>query len=159
RLILAVLMVGASHWFACERKAAKEHSDEHPAQVEPVGTTGVHRVTLTERAIHRIGLKTAEVRQQLMTRTRLVAGEVVPSKKPSLADRVKVWIRARLSEADLREIARGAPAHVFAAGRDDDDDDEKGLLAESVDDYDEEDGDADDDKDEDREKEGVSVLA
>ncbi len=155
RLIVATLIVGASPWFGCEKQSAKDHA-EHPAQVEPVGSTGLHRVTLTERAIQRIGLKTAEVGHKLMTRTRLVAGEVVSLKKPSLADRFKVWIRARLSEGDLREIARGAPVHVFAPGGDDD---EEGLLAESVDDYDEEDGDSDEDKDEDRQKEGAAVLS
>lgn len=59
--IMAVMIIFALFSFlACENNH-KKHEVEHPSEVEHVEGTDLSMVTLTERAIERIGLQTEQV--------------------------------------------------------------------------------------------------
>ncbi len=66
-LWMAVLAISGSLMFAACQKKATEHAQEHPATVEVIEGSDLKRVTLTARAMERIDLKTAEVREQRMS--------------------------------------------------------------------------------------------
>jgi hypothetical protein len=146
RWLIAVAAMAAVQFSACERSGTEPV--EHPSKVERIEGTELSRVILTERAIQRIGLKTDLVRQQEVTSTRTVWGEVVPLPVARTADGNKEWVRVRLFRDELLKIARDLPARVLLVDRDDDD----GLTARSVDydDNDEEDGEDDEDSGEDK---------
>jgi hypothetical protein len=141
RWLIAVAAMAAVQFSACERSGTE--AIEHPSNVERIEGTELSRVILTERAIQRIGLKTDLVREQEVTSTRTIWGEVVPLPVARAADRSKEWVRVRLFRDELLKIARGLPARVLPVDRDDDD----GLIARSVDYEDEDEDDADDDED------------
>ena len=73
-----LLLIGALQLSACNQTSIGEAEDE-PAAVEPVGGSGLSRVTLTERAAMRLGIKTAAIQDALVGRTRVAPGEVVTS--------------------------------------------------------------------------------
>ena len=68
RLMVAVLVIAGLQLSACQQRSAKPQT-EHPANVERVDGTELSRVTLTEKAIQRIDLKTDEVREERVTRS------------------------------------------------------------------------------------------
>jgi len=140
RLMVAVLVLVGLQLSACQQRPGKDKS-EPPAHVERIEGTELSRLTLTDRAIERIGLKTDQVREMKVTRKRMVGGEVVVLPASDVADRSRVWVRVRLSGGDLRRVARGQPARVLPRDRDDDDDD--GLTAQADDDVEDEDEDED----------------
>lgn len=47
-----------------------------PAKIEAIGDTGLHRITLTEQAAHRIGVATASVKEDFVYQNRRIAGEI-----------------------------------------------------------------------------------
>jgi hypothetical protein len=75
-LILGVLLVAGLQLSACKytQAAAKGHA-EHPAEVKRIDGTELSRVTLTERAAQRLGLKTDQVREEKVTRKNQTLGE------------------------------------------------------------------------------------
>ena len=105
---------------------------EHPATVERIEGTELSRVTFTEKAIERIGLKTDQVREVNVSRKRMVWGEVVALPAGEVADRSRVGVRVRLSRGELEKVAWGKPARVLLLNRDDDDDEGAGLPARPV---------------------------
>lgn len=69
RLIAAAcVLVGAMQLAACQQHHAT-HVADHPATVEAIKELGVNRVTMTEKAIARIDLKTDTVREQPVSRS------------------------------------------------------------------------------------------
>jgi hypothetical protein len=143
RLMVAVLVLAGLQLSACQQRPGKDKT-EPPAHVERIEGTELSRLTLTDKAIQRIGLKTDQVREVKMTRKRMVGGEVVVLPAAEVADRSRVWVRVRLSGGDLRRVARGQPARVLPRDRDDDDD---GLTAQADDDVEDEDEDDDEEND------------
>jgi hypothetical protein len=71
RLMVAVLVIAGLQLSACQQRS-DEHQTEAPAHVERIEGTALSRVTLTEKAIQRIGLKTDQVREEKGTRKRKV---------------------------------------------------------------------------------------
>src|SRR5262249_21598167 len=120
---------------------------EHPAKVERIEGSDLHRVILTEKAISRIGLKTAVVREEEVTPTRTVWGEVVPLPAAAPAEKPKGWVRVRLLADELLTLARGLPARVLDG---DDDDDDGAVTAQAIK---EEDDDGEEDSDHERDDE------
>src|SRR5690242_9345796 len=96
---------------ACTQKA-EILSELKPAKVERVQGTELSRLTLTPKAVERLDIKTAAVREERVgARKRLVAGEVIV--KPAAAnDSSKLWVRVPLSPGDIRAVAAGQPAQV-----------------------------------------------
>jgi hypothetical protein len=153
-LIVAVLVIAGLQLSACQRQAGKEKA-EPAAKVERIAGTELSRVTLSERAIQRLGLQTDQVREAKLTRKRTVGGEVIVLPAAQAADRGRVLVRVRLAEGDLRNVVRGQPARVLLRDRDDDD----GLAAEAADDVEDEDEGEDKGKDKDEEREkGKSAV-
>ena len=68
RWLAAGLMIVGLSTAACHQ-VARSHADESPAKVERVQGSELGRVTLTERAIQRIGLETDQVREQRGSRS------------------------------------------------------------------------------------------
>ena len=63
RWIVAVLVAVGLQLMACQSHHAGHHA-EHPAEVEKVPGTDVSKVTLTEMAMKRIAVETAQVSEQ-----------------------------------------------------------------------------------------------
>ncbi len=61
RWLVAVLSIACLHLFACSQQSEKPVKTE-PAHVKPIAGSELSLVTLTEKAIQRIGVKTVEVR-------------------------------------------------------------------------------------------------
>jgi hypothetical protein len=78
RWIIAVLVVAGLQLSACQRDAANPHSNAEPARVEHVGGAELSRVTLTQKAMERLGLETALVRQELLRSSAARNRMVVP---------------------------------------------------------------------------------
>ncbi|HEV8717450.1 MAG TPA: hypothetical protein VGX03_32095 [Candidatus Binatia bacterium] len=68
RWLIAGLMIAGLPLTGCQRTAST-HKVESPAVVEHVQGSKLNRVTLTERAIERIALKTDQVREQRVLRS------------------------------------------------------------------------------------------
>jgi hypothetical protein len=78
-LTVTVLVIAGLQLAACQQVSGKVEA-EHPAQVKRVEGTEFSSVTLTEKAMQRLGLKTDEVREEKVTRKQQPPGErkVVP---------------------------------------------------------------------------------
>jgi hypothetical protein len=62
RIISAMIILTLFSFCACENNHNNKHK-EHPSEVEDIEGTELSEVTLTEKAIERIGLQTVEVTQ------------------------------------------------------------------------------------------------
>lgn len=62
-------LLGVSMQFAACQHVAESHKAEHPVEVEKIKGSDVNRITMTERALERIDLKTDKVREQQMSRS------------------------------------------------------------------------------------------
>ena len=71
RWIVAGLIVGLVPLSACTGNDAPAAHKEHPAHVEHIDGSDLGTVTLTSRAMERIGLETSEVREEQTLSTRL----------------------------------------------------------------------------------------
>jgi hypothetical protein len=63
RMMLAALIIGGLQLVACQRQQDTHHV-EHPVEITKIDGSNLSRVTLTERAIQRLDLKTDQVREQ-----------------------------------------------------------------------------------------------
>src|SRR2546422_1044770 len=107
-----VLILASLQAAACTQKSDMP-IESKPAKVERVQGTDLSRVTLSPKAAERLDIKTAPVRnEQLGSRKRLVAGEVMAKPAAAADDGSKVWVRVPLSPLDLRTVAAGQPALV-----------------------------------------------
>lgn len=88
RLMVTVLLIAGLPLSGCQRESGKQKA-EPPAQIERIEGTTLSRVTLTEKAIERLGLKTDRVREEKVARNRMVGGEVValPAASETIASR------------------------------------------------------------------------
>jgi len=95
-----------------------------PAKVEKIEGTDLKRVTLTEKAAERLDLQTVAVREEQVTRTRTVGGEVVAVLEADAAGSSAIWVRVLFNESDLNQVDRGQPVLIRLL---DDEDDEEGA--------------------------------
>jgi len=63
RLTVAALFIAGLQLTACQRHSSTHHV-EHPAEVKKIEGTDLSSVTLTERAMQRLDVKTDQVREQ-----------------------------------------------------------------------------------------------
>ena len=111
RVWAVIVILAGLQTAACTQKA-DILSELKPAKVERVQGSDLSRLTLTPKAVERLDIKTAAVRDERVgPRKRLVAGEVVV-KPAAVNDSSKLWVRVPLSPADLRSVADGQPALV-----------------------------------------------
>jgi biotin carboxyl carrier protein len=76
--LFPLLLMGALPLAACGQGAVVE-AEAAPVVVEPVGDSGVNRVTLADRAATRLGIQTGAIEDALVGRMRVAPGEVVTS--------------------------------------------------------------------------------
>lgn len=81
---------------------------EKPAKLDPVGNTGLKKVTLTPKANERIGLQMAPIREEQVTRMRTIGGSIVSASGSPDA----LWVRLQLNENEIKQIDRAQPAEV-----------------------------------------------
>ena len=162
RWLIAVLILGGLQLSACQRESAKP-TKTAPAHVERIQGTELSRLTLTEKAVERLGIETAPIRVVQVERKRMVGGKVVASLpksttvpapgpgtvaaagRPSAPEPSRLFVRVSLPQGDKKTVARGQPARVLPLARDYRG---PGLTAQPVaEDDDDEDDDGDDDKD------------
>ena len=113
RLWAVVAILAGLQTAACTQKA-EILSEIKPAKVERVQGTELSRLTLTPKAVERLDIKTAAVREeQIRARKRQAAGEVIHRPAAAAAnDGSKVWVRVAMSPADLRSVAGSQPAQI-----------------------------------------------
>jgi len=112
RLWVLVAILAGLQTTACTQKV-ELMSEIKPAKVERVQGTELSRLTLTPKAVQRLDIKTAAVREERIgARKRLVAGEVIARPAAAANDGSKVWVRVPMSAADLRVVAAGQPAQI-----------------------------------------------
>jgi hypothetical protein len=112
RLWAAVAILAGLQTAACTQKA-EILSEIKPAKVERVQGTELSRLTLTPKAVERLDIKTAAVREeQIGARKRQAAGEVIHRPAAAANDGSKVWVRVAMSPADLRSVAGSQPAQI-----------------------------------------------
>jgi hypothetical protein len=63
RLMVAALVIAGLQLIACQRHQGAHHV-EHPAEVKKIEGSDLSTVTLTERAMQRLDVKTDQVREQ-----------------------------------------------------------------------------------------------
>lgn len=110
RALVALLIAAAMLLGGCGQAPAPAASKNEPAHVEPIGDTKISQVVLTEAAAKRLDIQTTPVREESLTRKRIVGGEILASlaaaasaAKPSTATSApsKVWVRVPLAAGDV----------------------------------------------------------
>jgi hypothetical protein len=108
---------------ACQKHQVAKHEAEHPVEVKKIEGSDVNRVTMTERAIERLDLKTDRVREQRVARStspkRVVPhsaliydpkGETWVYTSPEPRTFVKHKVEVDYVEGDLAVLNDGPPA-------------------------------------------------
>ncbi len=109
--LIAALMIVGLLFSACG-PAPTPPAKSQAAHVESIEGSDLKRVMLTEDAAKRLDIQTVSVRDELVTRTRTVGGEVVASSQAGSADANVVWVRVSLNESDLNKVDKGHPALI-----------------------------------------------
>ena len=68
RWLAASMLAVSLQLTACQQRSSDAHQADHPVEVEAIKGLNGNRVTMTERAIERIALKTDKVREQQVSR-------------------------------------------------------------------------------------------
>lgn len=84
-----------------------------PARIEGIEGSDFKRVVLTEQAAARTDIHTVPVREERVSPSRIVWGEVVGLPKSEGHDPGAVHVGVRLTESDLMKLDRGQPAIVW----------------------------------------------
>ena len=127
RWMFVVLVIAALQLSACTPKPTAGEKIA-PAHVEPIEGSDLKRVVLTEKAAQRLNIQTVPVREEQVTRTRTVGGEVVAVLEGNSAGSSGIWVRVLLNVSDLNQVDRGQPVLIrLLDDEDDDKDDEEGA--------------------------------
>lgn len=102
RFIVFTLFILVILIFACTRESAS-HEAEHPVELIPVEGSDIVRVKLTEKAIERIDLKTAEVTSEMVSRYE-TPRTVVPYSSIIYTPDGKTWIYKTSGERTFERI-------------------------------------------------------
>ena len=141
-LIALTLMLVPAVAFAAGGGSTPKHA---PAKIEKIAGSKLSSVTLTERAAQRVGIKTALVHEDTVTRTWLVGGLVLSPASPAIvaqvggirADSTAAWerqdgidsakiiaglgggalVRVPVSPSELHSVAADKPARILPPTR------------------------------------------
>jgi hypothetical protein len=117
----------------CAEAPAEEAGESEPAYVEAVEGTELNRVTLTEHAAQRLGIETAQVIEEMVSRALTVNGRVEEAQASADGASI-IRVRVPLNTSDMAKVAPGQPARILTFDdEDDDDEDGEGLEAEAID--------------------------
>ena len=128
-MVVAALVIGGLQLSACQqRPASATGGDKHPAVVEKINGTGTARVTLSEQAIKRIDLKTGEVREEMISRSKSkqkvvpysaliydVKGSTWVYTSPQPRTFVRQKVEVDYIEGDVAVLKDGPPAGTVVA--------------------------------------------
>jgi len=90
RLMFAGLIIAGLQLTACQKSHSTHHA-EHPAEVAKIEGSELSRVTLTEKAIQRLDLKTDQVREAMVKRS-TSPRNVVPYSSLIYDQKGQTWI-------------------------------------------------------------------
>jgi hypothetical protein len=127
--MIGVLIIAALPLSACAQVSADAAGRSQPALVELIEGTDLNRLTLTERASERLAIETALVREEQLTRTQMVGGQVEAPPEGSPPGLSDVWVRVPLSGSVQNEVDRSQPALIVSLAEDDN---TSGLTAQPV---------------------------
>jgi hypothetical protein len=111
RWLMVGLLLAALQLAACTQGQGTV-SHAQPAEVTAIEGTDLHRLTLIETAVKRLGIQTAPVREEQLTRTRTVGGEVVAVPKTATTP-AQLLVQVTLTEGDLKQVDRQQVALVL----------------------------------------------
>jgi len=145
--ILAILVTASLVLSACA-PSSQPSATVKPAVIEPDAGTGFNRVLLTPKAAERLGIQTASVREEQVTRTRTLVGEVVANPAVPVTGEAgmnvgstnasasgEAFVRVRIYENERNIIDRVQSAQIQYFDDDDaNDQDDDGLMADAFDD-------------------------
>jgi len=127
-MVVAALVIGGLQLSACHQRPASATGDKHPAVVEKINGTGTARVTLSEQAIQRIDLKTGEVREEMISRSKSkqkvvpysaliydVKGSTWVYTSPQPRTFVRQKVEVDYIEGDVAVLKDGPPAGTVVA--------------------------------------------
>ncbi|HEY3312514.1 MAG TPA: hypothetical protein VGK00_12815 [Anaerolineales bacterium] len=137
RLLLGSLAVASLLLAACTPKAQSAVS-EKPSKIVKIEGSEFSQVVLTQKASERLGIELDKVREEVVSRARTVAGEIIDPlglKKPVTLPPGKALVKVFVNESDLEEIDRNESAQINPL----DDEDGNGFTAEMVDDVEDDD--------------------
>jgi hypothetical protein len=125
--MVVVLIIAGLQLSACEQ-ASSTHLTEHPARVEHIDGTELSRVTLTEKAIQRLDLKTDQVREAkldgLASKRRVVPyssliydpnGQTWVYTSPEPRTFVRQQVEVDFIKGDLAVLKKGPPTGTVLA--------------------------------------------
>jgi hypothetical protein len=108
-VMVVVSVLGVLALTACQEVSVAE-PEVGPANVEPIGASGLSRVTLTEKAAARIGVEVAPIRQAHVTRALSATGEVLA---PAAGGATTVEIKVALNASDFARIDHEQVARIL----------------------------------------------
>jgi hypothetical protein len=116
-LIIAVLLLAAAPLAGCGTgpTIGKAHTIP-PAGITPLPEGDLHHIVLTQQAFDRLGIETAPVKEEPITRKRVVGGLVdtaMPAGATGQANPGAVWVRVPLSAGDLNKVDRSQAVRVL----------------------------------------------
>lgn len=112
-LWMIVFMSLAGFLVSACRTAVIASSVISPAQVEAIEGTDFNRLILTEDAITRLGLQTDTIREEQITRTRIVGGEVEEMTEAETGEIGPVLVHVNVSASELEAIDQNQPALIL----------------------------------------------
>jgi hypothetical protein len=110
--MIVMMSVAALLVSAC-RAVVISGSASSPAQIEAIEGTDFNRLLLTEDAVTRLGLQTDTLREEQITRTRIVGGLVEALPDAESDDGSPVLVRVNVNTSDLDAIAPDLPALIL----------------------------------------------
>jgi hypothetical protein len=113
-----VVMLAGLLLAACGQAPAAKTTKPEPAHVEAIAGTDLSRVVLVPEAAKRLGIQTAAVGEEQVTRKRTVGGEIMTPTQAGGTTRVTsssadLWLRVPILAGDLNEIDRSQSATVL----------------------------------------------
>jgi hypothetical protein len=143
RWMTAIVVILSLLLSACGSSSAPVEKVQ-PSKLEPIEETDFSRVVLTEKAAERLDIQVAPVREEQISRTLTVGGQVIAASdssanNPASADsravttgiRMATVMRVPLDETELKEVDRSQPALVLSLDDEEDSDNgTAGLTAE-----------------------------
>ena len=106
--IVSLLLCAVLPLAACAPSSVAE-PQTRPVRVEPIGESGLSRITLTARAAERIGIKSARVADNVVDHTLVAVGEVVAATDSAGAPSVRVQLNA----GDFVRVDHSQPARIL----------------------------------------------
>lgn len=109
-LIMAGLLLSA-----CGQASSAVAEKPQAAKVTPIEGTELSSVELVPEAAKRLGIQTAPVREEQVSRKRIVGGQVeaMPAAEALPADRQQILIRVSLTAGDMSKVDRARPARIL----------------------------------------------